>query len=88
MTAAVQLPHASASNGHSNVLVDLTGQQFGAWQVVGRAPPLGWRTEACWRVRCACGYVGVVRGSTLRSGSSSACATCARRRRRDVPQAR
>lgn len=50
--------------------VDLTGQTFGRWTVVRKAP----RTYATmWECRCACGNARVVSGANLSTGASLSC---------------
>jgi len=51
--------------------VDLTGQVFGRWTVLG--PRLRRRGLAIWRCRCSCGTVKWVVSQTLRNGSSRSC---------------
>ena len=52
-------------------LIDLTGQRFGRWSVIARAPNLG--THAAWRCVCNCGAASVVVGYSLRSGATTSC---------------
>ena len=57
-------------------LVDLTGQSFGRWTVIGRAPSSGTgkeSTRARWFCRCECGGEGDVSGRDLRAGKSQSC---------------
>jgi hypothetical protein len=63
----------------NNKLIDLTGQTFGEWTVIERAPPNGNpdETQALWRCRCSCGAVRKIYGRTLRAGKSMSCATYA-----------
>ena len=51
-------------------LIDLTGQIFGRWTVIGRATG---HKEAHWTCRCICKNFGVVSGSSLRRGGSTSC---------------
>jgi hypothetical protein len=52
-------------------LVNLSGQKFGRWYVLGRAPNKGNCTM--WRCRCECGNIRVVEGYSLKSGLSKSC---------------
>src|ERR1039458_951399 len=51
-------------------LIDLTGQRFGKWLVLTRAPD-GSRTR--WLCQCACGTLKEVYGNALRRGDSKSC---------------
>ena len=51
--------------------VDLTGQVFGRWTVVG--PRHVRRSIPIWRCRCSCGSEKWVVSQTLRNGSSRSC---------------
>lgn len=53
-------------------LIDLTGQKFGKWTVVGRAENAN-NGAPMWRCRCECGTVAIVNGSNLRDGKSRGC---------------
>jgi hypothetical protein len=55
---------------------DLTGQIFGTWRVVQRAPTPAGRTSAHWEVHCSCGVPNVVSGSALTSGRTQGCRSC------------
>lgn len=59
-------------------LKDLTGEQFGDWMVLAFSHISNDR--AYWICVCACGLTKAVNGVSLRSGTSSSCASCARRR--------
>lgn len=48
-------------------LIDLTGQKFGRWEVLGRAEKLHW---IC---RCECGTEKPVDGGSLRRGDTKSC---------------
>jgi len=52
--------------------IDLSGQQFGRWAVLDRAPNNKLR-KACWRVRCECGEERTVAGNNLRRGRTRSC---------------
>ena len=51
--------------------IDLTGQQFGEWTVVRRAPNQNHQTM--WYCRCSCGVEKSVNAGRLRDGSSLSC---------------
>ena len=53
-----------------NELVDITGQSFGAWQVIGYAG------NQKWRCVCSCGAERDRDGRSLRSGRSRSCLRC------------
>lgn len=55
--------------------IDLTGQTFGEWTVVGDPERRGHRTY--WRVRCTCGNTAMVRSDSLRQQSTARCVSCA-----------
>lgn len=59
-------------------LIDLTGQTFGRWTVLGLARPKPGRTM--WRVQCECGAKGEVSGVALTHGRSGECLRCSRDR--------
>lgn len=52
--------------------IDLTGQIFGLWHVLGSAGHDS-RGRLLWRCRCSCGVERVVASSNLRSGKSTSC---------------
>lgn len=56
---------------------DLTGQRFGRYTVIGRAPSPPRRPR--WWCRCDCGRVRDVRADTLVAGTSTQCRSCATR---------
>jgi hypothetical protein len=58
---------------------DLTGQHFGRWTVLERSDNNGPRGETVWNCVCSCGTQRLVRGMTMRSGTSSGCG-CGRKR--------
>lgn len=55
---------------------DLSGQKFGFWTVLERAPdrfyPSGGRAMM-WRCRCVCNQIHIVAGNMLKSGISQSC---------------
>jgi hypothetical protein len=51
--------------------IDLTGQRFSKWTVVGHANTKNYKVF--WLCRCDCGNEVVVNGSNLRSGHSKSC---------------
>lgn len=52
-------------------LKDLTGQKFGRWTVLSKAPS---RNRAVyWLCQCDCGTIKEVKGASLTSGRSSSC---------------
>jgi hypothetical protein len=53
-------------------LIDLTGQRFGRYTVVERAPNSP-RGQARWHCRCDCGRESVAVGATLRNRDSQSC---------------
>jgi len=56
--------------------IDLTGQRFGRWLVLGRErlpKPLAGGTAYGWRCRCDCGSERVIDRSSLVSGRSKSC---------------
>jgi hypothetical protein len=61
---------------------DIVGLAFGLWTVLRQAPHPANRadTGAYWHVRCGgCGREFVRLGSSLRSGHSKSCQSCANR---------
>lgn len=52
-------------------LLNLTGQTFGRWTVIERAPNKGRHVR--WLCRCECGNTGIVNSSNLVSGISRSC---------------
>lgn len=51
--------------------LDLAGQRFGRWTVLGRGPNVG--IHAGWRCRCDCGTEKLIAGRNLRYGRSKSC---------------
>jgi hypothetical protein len=54
-------------------LIDLTGQVFGRWRVIGRAENVKTKQQAWWHCICECGTEKAVRGELLRKGLSKSC---------------
>ncbi len=55
-------------------LIDITGQRFGRWFVVGRADDPRVRGQSSrWLCRCDCGAEKAVRSKVLRDGKSRSC---------------
>ena len=52
--------------------IDLTGQRFGAVEVLHRVPNNS-RNEVMWLCRCNCGKEFVTRARSLRSGETTSC---------------
>jgi len=52
--------------------IDLTGQVFGRWTVIGQADTRKYR-QTHWHCRCACKTLRVVSGANLRRGYSRSC---------------
>ena len=52
-------------------LIDLTGQKFGRWTVLYKAPSLNKHTM--WHCQCSCGNEKDVQGTHLKSGASLSC---------------
>ena len=59
--------------------IDLTGQRFGAWTVLGEARKKDKSSDYLWNCVCDCGESREVSGCSLRRGGSSSCG-CLRRR--------
>ena len=54
-------------------IIDLTGQRFGRWVVLKKAPPRPQKGGSYWVCQGDCGTVSEVYGKSLRKGSSSSC---------------
>ena len=56
-------------------LIDLTGQKFGEYTVlgIGRTIKYSKSSKVMWKCRCSCGAIREVNGSHLRSGKSKSC---------------
>lgn len=57
----------------SNKLIDELSNKYGGLTVLARAKGKGSRGDAYWRCLCSCGNEKVVRGDSLRSGSTMSC---------------
>lgn len=68
-------------------LMDLTGQRFGRWTVIDRAPDRR-RGYPEWNCVCDCGGRGAVRANILRTGQSRSCGCLNREDKRRVCLAR
>jgi hypothetical protein len=51
--------------------INLVGQKFERWTVLSVAPRT--QGQSRWKCACSCGYVGIVSGQSLRSGTSKSC---------------
>jgi len=60
-------------------MIDLTGQKFGRFVIIGQAGKDKWG-KLLWLCRCDCGNETIVQGSNLKSGSVKSCG-CLRRER-------
>jgi len=67
-------------------LIDLTGKRFDRALVLGQGEK-GRDKDVRWVIRCACGRVKTVRGSSLRSGRTRSCGCIHREFMRDTPPA-
>lgn len=56
--------------------IDLTGQRFGRWTVLGPAPAREGQTAAYFLCRCDCCTESVVIGRNLRNGKTTGCNKC------------
>jgi hypothetical protein len=65
-------------------LIDLTGQRFGRWTVLGRANHNDAHNKPLWLCRCECDTVRLVTGSNLRTGLSKSCGCLKSERARAV----
>lgn len=70
MTTSWEIEGKPVGPAHANT-VDLTGQPFGRWTVLGFAGRRGRRL--LWRCRCECGSLGEIYGCNLRAGKSVSC---------------
>lgn len=57
-------------------IIDMTGQRFGRWTVLGCAG-CDKHKQAMWLCRCGCGKELIVVGYNLRRGKSQGCRSCA-----------
>lgn len=53
--------------------VDISGQFFGRWRVIGPAPGRNKHRSRLWRVRCQCGHCAERTTAELCSGKSQSC---------------
>lgn len=63
----------SCGCGENAYRVDLTGQRFGRWLVLGRAPKRAGRSDSRWLLRCDCGVEVERRSDVLKSGDTKSC---------------
>lgn len=67
------------------VLIDLTGKQFGKWQVLYKSGMTA-NKASVWRCKCTeCGKEYDIVGATLRSGKSTKCLACSARATKTKP---
>ena len=52
-------------------LIDLTGQRFGRWTVLNKAPSKN--RAVYWNCQCDCGTIRAVKAASLRTGKSTSC---------------
>lgn len=67
-------------------IIDLTGQRFGRWVVIGMGPTQvseKGNRKLLWRCRCDCGNEANVAGGNLRRGKSMSCGCLQRERARE-----
>lgn len=57
----------------STKLIDLTGQRFGRWTVLEKAPSRPMGSGAYWVCKCDCGNIKQVNSQILRNGRSQSC---------------
>lgn len=57
-------------------ILDLTGNKYGRWTVIKKAETS--KKDIEWNCVCECGNIGVIRGSSLRSGNSKSCGCLSR----------
>ena len=64
------------TRGHNVMgkLIDLKGNRFGKWVVIGRDNDRKGATY--WKCKCDCGNIKSIDGSSLRSGDSTQCTEC------------
>lgn len=58
--------------------IDLNGQKFGKWTVIGPGPYSFTSKKRRWICRCECGREGIVPTGDLRNGESKSCSSCKR----------
>jgi hypothetical protein len=54
-------------------LIDITGQTFNAWTVLGLAPKRTNRPERYWYCRCECGIIKVLSSYSVRKAGTKSC---------------
>lgn len=69
----------------SNPRIDITGQHFGNWLVIRHDPDYRQFSTAWWLCQCICGKRRLLRGTTLRSGTTRSCG-CSRAERYGRPR--
>ena len=62
--------------------IDRTGQRYGRWTVLERAPNHGRKTM--WYCRCDCGTEKAVSSTSLAEGTSVSCGCYQKERARDI----
>ena len=65
--------------------IDLTGQKFGRWTVISRAPSKPNSQATYWLCDCQCGKRKAVNSSALRGSISKSCG-CLRIEMRRLPE--
>lgn len=53
--------------------IDITGQRFGRWTVIEKAPDKRKGSNMVWKCICDCGTVKYVNGAMLRTGETKSC---------------
>lgn len=56
-----------------NILIDISGETYGHWVVLRKAPRTSTKQEATWVCRCVCGTEKIVKSSRLRDGTAKSC---------------
>lgn len=74
--AANNRGHVSYKNDKMANLIDLTGQKFGKWTVLGKGTTTSKYHHPRWLCKCDCGNQHEVLGGALRSGLSLQCKKC------------
>lgn len=65
-------------------VIDLTGQTFGRWKVIGLSKNKTESKAAYWKCVCQCGTVRDVKSDSLRGGRSKSCGCLAREQARKL----
>jgi hypothetical protein len=84
MTTARKQKHRRRGRDGRNLLIDLSGQQFGRWRVLALHPKrmrygkANHAVAALWMCRCSCGTERLVLGTNLRTGMSQSCGCLSR----------